>query len=43
MTKADIVNEVAKKTNVEKVIVQKVLETSMEAIKKSMKEGEGER
>lgn len=39
MTKADIVNEVAKKTNVEKVIVQKVLETSMEAIKKSMKEG----
>ncbi len=39
MTKADIVNEVAKKTNVEKVIVQKVIETSMEAIKKSMKEG----
>lgn len=39
MTKADIVNEVSKKTNVEKVIVQKVLETSMEAIKKSMKEG----
>ncbi|MCQ2959176.1 MAG: integration host factor subunit beta [Bacteroidales bacterium] len=38
MTKADIVNEVSKKTGIEKVVVQKVLETSMEAIKKSLKE-----
>ena len=39
MTKADIVNEVSKKTGIEKVVVQKALETSMEAIKKSLKEG----
>lgn len=39
MTKADIVNEVSKKTGIEKVMVQKVLETSMDAIKKSLKEG----
>lgn len=40
MTKADIVNEVSKKTGIEKVVVQKALESSMEAIKKSLKEGE---
>ena len=39
MTKADIVNEVSKKTGVEKVVAQKIIETSMEAIKKAMKEG----
>ncbi len=39
MTKADIVNEVSKKTGIEKVIVQKTIETSMEAIKKSLREG----
>lgn len=40
MTKADIVNEVSKKTGIEKVVVQKAIESSMEAIKKSLKEGE---
>lgn len=39
MTKADIVNEVSKKTGIEKVVVQKALETSMETIKKSLREG----
>ncbi|MCQ2605710.1 MAG: integration host factor subunit beta [Bacteroidales bacterium] len=38
MTKADIVNEVSKKTGIEKVVVQRALESSMEAIKKSLKE-----
>jgi DNA-binding protein HU-beta len=39
MTKADIVNEVSKKTGIEKVIVQKTLETSMDAIKDALKGG----
>ena len=39
MTKADIVNEVSKKTGIEKVVVQKAIESSMEAIKKALKEG----
>jgi len=39
MTKADIVNEVSKKTGIEKVIVQKTLETSMDAIKDALKQG----
>ncbi|MFW5850846.1 MAG: HU family DNA-binding protein [Bacteroidota bacterium] len=39
MTKADIVNEVSKKTGVEKVIVQKTIESSMEAIKDALKKG----
>ena len=38
MTKADIVNEVSKKTGIEKVVVQKALESSMDAIKKALKE-----
>ncbi|MFO7869032.1 MAG: HU family DNA-binding protein [Bacteroidales bacterium] len=39
MTKADIVNEVSKKTGVEKVIVQKTVESSMEAIKEALQSG----
>ncbi len=39
MTKADIVNEVSKKTGIEKVIVQKAIESSMESIKQALKEG----
>ncbi|MCL2328560.1 MAG: integration host factor subunit beta [Bacteroidetes bacterium] len=40
MTKADIVNEVSKKTGIEKVIVQKTLEVSMDAIKDALKAGD---
>lgn len=40
MTKADIINEVSKKTGVEKIIVQKALETSLDVIKDALKEGE---
>ncbi len=40
MTKADIVNEVAKATGIEKSAVQTVLEASMEEIKKSLAAGE---
>lgn len=36
MTKADIVNEVAKATGIEKVAVQTVLEASIESIKDSL-------
>ena len=39
MTKADIVNEVAKATGVEKVTVQAVLEASMDSIKDSIIKG----
>ena len=39
MTKADIVNEVAKTTGVEKVTVQAVLEASMDSIKNSLIKG----
>ena len=39
MTKAEIVNEVAKATGIEKVTVQTVLEASMESIKASMIKG----
>lgn len=39
MTKADIVNEVSRKTGIEKVIVQKTIESSMEAIKGALKQG----
>lgn len=39
MTKADIVNEVSKKTGIEKVIVQKTIESSMESIKQALKDG----
>ena len=40
MTKADIVNEVAKSTGIEKTTVQTVLEASMESIKESLSNGE---
>jgi DNA-binding protein HU-beta len=36
MTKADIVNEVAKKTGVEKAAVQQVVESFMESVKESL-------
>jgi len=40
MTKADIVNEVSKNTGIEKVVVQKAVEATMEAIKGSLAEGD---
>lgn len=40
MTKAEIVNEVAKATGLEKVAVQSVIEASMESIKNSITKGE---
>ena len=39
MTKADIVNEIAKNTGIEKVTVQKSVEALMETIKDSMVKG----
>lgn len=39
MTKADIVNEVAKATGIERVTVQAVLEASMDSIKASIVKG----
>lgn len=39
MTKADIVNEVSKNTGIEKVIVQKTVESMMDAIKDSLGAG----
>ena len=36
MTKADIVNEIAKATGMEKVAVQKVVESFMETVKNSL-------
>lgn len=39
MTKADIVNEIAKNTGIEKVTVQKTVEALMETIKDSMTKG----
>jgi DNA-binding protein HU-beta len=39
MTKADIVNEIAKNTGIEKVTVQKTVEAMMETIKDSMIKG----
>ncbi len=40
MTKAEIVADIANKTGVEKVAVQAVVESFMEAVKKSMMSGE---
>lgn len=40
MTKAEIVNEVAKATGVEKVTVQTVVEKFMECVKESLSKGE---
>lgn len=39
MTKADIVNEIAKNTGIEKVTVQKTVEAFMETVKNSMVSG----
>jgi DNA-binding protein HU-beta len=39
MTKADIVNEIAKNTGIEKVTVQKTVEAMMETVKDSMVKG----
>ena len=36
MTKADIVNEIAKSTGVEKVLVQDIIEAFMESVKGSL-------
>ena len=36
MTKADIVNEIAKKTGVEKVLVQQIVEAFMDSVKGSL-------
>lgn len=40
MTKADIVNEVAKATGIEKTTVQTVIEASMDSIKGSLAKGQ---
>ena len=40
MTKADIVNEVAKEKGVEKILVQKVVEGFMESVEASLAKGE---
>lgn len=40
MTKADIINQIAKETGIEKVAVQKTVEGFMEAVKDSLYEGE---
>jgi len=39
MTKADIVNEIAKNTGIEKVTVQKTVESFMDTVKDSMVSG----
>jgi DNA-binding protein HU-beta len=40
MTKADIVNEISKNTGIEKLVVQKTVETFMDLIRDSLAEGE---
>lgn len=40
MTKAEIVADIAAKTNIEKVVVQHVVEAFMESLKGSMENGE---
>ena len=40
MTKADIVNEVAKATGIEKIAVASVVEAAVESIKTSIQKGE---
>ncbi|GET27961.1 HU family DNA-binding protein [Prolixibacter sp. SD074] len=40
MTKADIVNEISKNTGIEKVTVQKTVETFMETVSGSLVDGE---
>ena len=40
MTKADIVNEIAKSTGVEKIQVQAIVEAFMDSVKAAMAEGQ---
>ena len=40
MTKADIINEITKKTGVEKIVAQRVVESFMENVKGSIIKGE---
>ncbi len=40
MTKADVVNEISKNTGIEKVTVQRTVESFMESIKDSLVKGE---
>ena len=40
MTKADIVSEIAKKTGVEKVLIQTIVESFMEEVKESLAQNE---
>lgn len=40
MTKADIVNEVAKEKGIEKILVQKVIEGFMDSVEDSLAKGE---
>ena len=40
MTKADIVNEISKNTGIEKLVVQKTVETFMDLIRDSLADGE---
>ena len=40
MTKADIVNEIAKSQGVERIIVQKVIEGFMDSVESSLAQGE---
>jgi len=36
MTKADIVSEISKSTGIEKLVVQTIVESSMDSIRKSL-------
>ncbi len=40
MTKADLINEVSKRTGVEKIVVKETIETFMDIIKESLKNKE---
>ena len=40
MTKADIVNQVSKNTGIEKLVVQRTIEATMETIKMALENGE---
>ena len=40
MTKADIVNQVSKNTGIEKLVVQRTIEATMETIKMALESGE---
>ena len=40
MTKADIVSEISKSTGIEKLVVQTIVESSMDSIRKSLSKGD---